>query len=76
MSGENLTPEYKLSMETGMHLAEQIGIVTMSGENLTPEYKLSMETGMHLAIYKKRGDVESVVHAHPAIATSFAVSKR
>jgi L-fuculose-phosphate aldolase len=27
---------------------------------------------MHLAIYRKRNDVEAVIHAHPPVATAFA----
>ncbi len=63
-------------LDKGRLTAEQIGVLTMDGENLTPELKTSMETWMHLAIYKKRGDVKAIVHAHPAIASSFAVSDK
>ena len=33
-----------------------------------------MESGMHMAIYNKRPDVKAIVHAHPPISTSFAIS--
>ena len=55
---------------------EQIRIVNIKGENLTPELKLSIETPMHLKIYKKRPDVKAVIHAHPALATSFSVMNK
>ena len=39
-----------------------------------PNYRPSSEVKMHLEVYKERPDVKSVVHAHPAFATSFAVA--
>ncbi len=54
----------------------QIGIIDNSGNNKTPSLKLSMESGMHLAVYKKRPDAKAIVHAHPVIASSFAVSNK
>lgn len=38
------------------------------------KYRPSSEVKMHLDIYKERPDVQSVVHAHPPYATSFAVA--
>ncbi len=37
-------------------------------------FKPSSEIKMHLRVYKKRPDVQSVVHAHPIYATSFAIA--
>jgi L-fuculose-phosphate aldolase len=34
----------------------------------------SSEVGMHLRIYQRRPDVRAVVHAHPPLATGFAVA--
>lgn len=53
---------------------EQIGVLTIEGVSVSTRIKKSMETGMHLAIYKARPDVKAIVHAHPVIATSFAVT--
>ncbi len=39
-----------------------------------PKYRPSSEVKMHLDVYKERPDIKSVVHAHPAYATSFAVA--
>jgi len=55
-------------------IGEHIGVLTLGGVSINTRFKKSMETGMHLAIYKKRPDVKAIVHAHPAIATSFAIS--
>jgi L-fuculose-phosphate aldolase len=35
-----------------------------------------MEYGFHIEIYKNRPDIQAIVHAHPALATSFAVSHK
>jgi len=37
-------------------------------------YRPSSEIKMHMRVYEKRSDVRSVVHAHPAYATSFAIA--
>jgi len=55
-------------------VGEQIGVLTIEGVSISTRIKKSMETGMHLAIYRKRPDVKAVVHAHPVIATSFAIT--
>lgn len=51
-------------------------IIKVDGEGNKLEGKLnpSSEIKMHLKVYKERPDVMSVVHAHPPIATSFAVA--
>ena len=38
------------------------------------DYKPSSELKMHMEVYKERPDVNAIVHAHPAYATSFAVA--
>lgn len=40
----------------------------------TRDYRPSSEIKMHLRVYEKRPDVNAVVHAHPAYATSYAVA--
>lgn len=37
-------------------------------------FKPSSEIKMHMRVYKERPDVNSVVHAHPLYATSFAIA--
>ena len=49
-------------------------IVTLDGTQLAGTRKVTSEIGMHLAIYRRRGDVSAVVHAHPPTATAFASS--
>lgn len=48
-------------------LDPQRGHVARSG-------RASSELGMHLRIYARRTDVRAVVHAHPPVATGFAVA--
>lgn len=55
---------------------EEIGIVDLQGNSLSSHLKLSMETMMHLGIYHKRKDVNAIVHAHPPLASFFAVSNK
>ncbi len=38
--------------------------------------KPSSEMRMHLAIYKVRADLKAIVHAHPTVATGYAVAGR
>ncbi|HYX05740.1 MAG TPA: class II aldolase/adducin family protein [Bacteroidales bacterium] len=63
-------------LDKGRLTGEQVGIVTMNGENLTPGLITSMETSMHLAIYKKRPEIRSVVHAHPTWSTTFTAMEK
>lgn len=39
-----------------------------------PGFRPSSEIKMHMRVYKCRPDVQSVVHAHPMYATSFAIA--
>jgi L-fuculose-phosphate aldolase len=44
------------------------------GSPLPGEGRPSSELAMHLAIYRLRDDIMGVVHAHPPVATGFAVA--
>ena len=66
-----------LTTATGKHkgrlLDADLVLVDLSGEPLsggTP----SSELKLHLAIYEERPEVRAVVHAHPPIATGYAVA--
>lgn len=48
----------------------------LDGNKLAGERNPSTEMGMHLTVYKMRADVRAVVHAHPPVATGFAVAGR
>lgn len=55
---------------------DEIAIVTMDGVVVEPHVDISMETGMHLAIYKKRPDVNAIVHAHAPMGSLFTATKK
>ncbi|WP_407410617.1 class II aldolase/adducin family protein [Methanobrevibacter sp.] len=54
---------------------EDIVIVDFDGNTLTSG-KPSSEVNMHLEIYKKRDDVNGIVHTHSPYATGFAFSNK
>jgi L-fuculose-phosphate aldolase len=47
-------------------------VVDEDGKKLSGEGKPFSELGLHLTVYKNRGDVNAVVHAHPPAATGIA----
>ena len=49
-------------------------ITDLEGKKLAGERDPSSEMQMHLEVYRQRPDVQAVVHAHPPIATAFAVA--
>ncbi len=58
----------------GFMRPEQLLAVNLHGEVLRGEGYPTTETPMHLRLYRERGDIGGVVHAHPPIATAFAVA--
>ena len=67
-----ITPTLKSLSELS---EEDIVLVDMDGNVLT-KGKPSSEVGMHLEIYKKRPDVNAIVHTHSSYATGFAFSEK
>lgn len=51
-------------------------ITDMSGQVLSGYGKPSSELGMHLAIYKKRTDLNCIIHTHSPYASGYAFSER
>ena len=49
-------------------------LVNLDGKRVGGRYEPSSEVAMHLAVYRAREDVNAVVHAHPPVATAFAVA--
>ena len=49
-------------------------IVDLDGKKVAGARDASTELQMHLEVYRQRPDVKAVVHAHPALATGFAVA--
>lgn len=53
---------------------QQIVVTDPDGNYISGDGSPSSEIKMHLAIYKKRQDVNAVVHAHPPFTTGFAAA--
>jgi L-fuculose-phosphate aldolase len=62
------------SVSKGFMTPDMMVIVDYDGKKLTGDRDASSELPMHLEIYRNRPDVNAVVHAHPPIATGFAVA--
>jgi L-fuculose-phosphate aldolase len=54
---------------------EQMMVITdLAGKKLAGERNPSSEMQMHLEVYRQRPEIQAVVHAHPPVATAFAVA--
>ncbi len=58
----------------GFMAAEMMCITDLDGIKLAGDRDPSSEIQMHLEVYRRRPDVNAVVHAHPPTATGFAVA--
>ena len=58
----------------GFMTPDMMVIVDYDGQKLSGERDPSTELPMHLEIYRNRPDAGAVVHAHPPLATGFAVA--
>lgn len=55
---------------------DDIVVVDQNGVVIEGRNKPSSEINLHLAIYRTRGDVNAVIHAHTIYATALAVARR
>ena len=62
------------SVSKGFMTPDMMVVVDYEGRKVSGERDASTELPMHLEIYRNRPDVNAVVHAHPPIATGFAVA--
>jgi L-fuculose-phosphate aldolase len=58
----------------GFMTPEMMCITNLEGVKLAGDRNPSSEMQMHLEVYRQRPDVQAVVHAHPPVATAFAVA--
>jgi L-fuculose-phosphate aldolase len=58
----------------GFMTPEMMVVTDLAGHKLAGDRRASSELKMHLAVYESRPDVAAVVHAHPPLATGFAVA--
>ncbi len=66
-----MTPK---SVCKGFMTPDMMCVTDLDGRKLQGDRDPSSETLMHLEVYRQRPDVKAVVHAHPPIATGFAVA--
>jgi L-fuculose-phosphate aldolase len=66
-----MTPK---GVSKGFMSADMMCITDLEGRKLQGDRDPSSEMLMHLEVYRQRPDVRAVVHAHPPIATGFAVA--
>ena len=60
----------------GRMTPEMLLVTDLDGNVLEGDRHPSSEGKMHLEVYRCRPDVSAVVHAHPPVATAFAVCRR
>lgn len=53
---------------------DDLVVVTLEGERVAGYRTPSSEVHLHVRIYSRKSDVQAVVHAHPPVATGFAVA--
>ncbi len=61
-------------MSKGMMEPDDLVIVDYQGNKVSGRRNASSEIAMHLLIYRRRPDVNAVVHAHPPTATGYAAA--
>ena len=61
-------------MSKGMMEPDDLVVVDYQGNKILGRRNASSEIAMHLLIYKRRPDVNAVVHAHPPVATGYAAA--
>jgi L-fuculose-phosphate aldolase len=60
--------------DKGEMLGEEIGVLDINGKMQPEIFKASIETEMHLTIYRKRPEINAIVHAHPVTTCAFSAS--
>jgi L-fuculose-phosphate aldolase len=62
------------SVSKGFMTPDMMVIVDYDGQKVSGDRDPSSELPMHLEVYRNRADVNAVCHAHPPLATGFAVA--
>ncbi len=62
------------SVSKGFMTPDMMVVVDYQGKKLAGDRDPSSELPMHLEVYRNRPDAHAVVHAHPPMATGFAVA--
>jgi L-fuculose-phosphate aldolase len=62
------------NVSKGYMTPDMMVVVDLDGRKVAGDRDASSELLMHLEVYHQRPDVKAVVHAHPPLATGFAVA--
>jgi L-fuculose-phosphate aldolase len=62
------------SVSKGFMTPDMMVVTDLAGTKVSGDRDPSSELLMHLEVYRNRPDVRAVVHAHPPLATGFAVA--
>jgi L-fuculose-phosphate aldolase len=73
-AGPNTIWTTPTGVSKGFMTPDMIVKMDLSGKVLAGKYKPSSEVKMHLRVYQENPEVRAVVHAHPPVATSFAIA--
>lgn len=73
--GDNLIAATPAGFCKGMLAVDDIVVLDRAGRRVEGHREASSEILLHLEIYKERPDVNGIVHAHPPVATGFAVAR-
>lgn len=73
-TGENEILTTPTGVSKGYMTKEMLVKVDLNGEIISGNTKPSSELKMHLRVYSENPDVMAVTHAHPPVATSFAIA--
>ena len=68
-----LTPS---ATDKGNMAAAEIAEIGLDGVNRTPHLRPSIETEMHLEVYRRHPGVQTIVHAHPPMASAFVAARK
>ncbi|MGZ9586928.1 class II aldolase/adducin family protein [Paenibacillus marinisediminis] len=73
-TGPNTIWATPTGVSKGFMTPDMLVKLDLSGKVLAGKRKPSSEIKMHLRVYKENPNVTAVVHAHPPVATSFAIA--
>ncbi len=62
------------TISKGMMAPDDLVVVDYEGKKISGRRNVTSEIAMHLLIYRRRPDVQAVVHAHPPTATGYAAA--
>ena len=73
-TGPNTIWATPTGVSKGFMTPDMLVKLDLNGKVLAGKRKPSSEIKMHLRVYKENPEVHAVVHAHPPVATSFAIA--